>query len=195
MATKSPFRRPIRSDRLPKPSAPANRPAINIEVEIEFIGNTFVFGNWNVVTWFVDALGLFYPAPIIQLLPTFSEDFLFAEMILLNGGFYVLCAVWFAFLFLRWNKILFRTERPLWPNLTKTNRIKKDIDETTRKWEFYKAGFKKFDQVIILILKCKKLFNQIVSENVYIFEILTFFIFHVVLTVPLMQVRSLDNQS
>ncbi|XP_063686817.1 uncharacterized protein LOC134820379 [Bolinopsis microptera] len=63
-----------------------------------------------------------------------QEDFLYAEMIMLNGGFYVLCAVWFTFLFMRWNKIVLRTQRPLWPNLTKTNAVKRDIDETTRKY-------------------------------------------------------------
>ena len=62
------------------------------------------------------------------------ENFLFPEMILLNGGFFVLCAGWFLFLFLRWHKIFFRTQRPLWPNLTKTTALKRDIDETTRKY-------------------------------------------------------------
>ncbi|KAL5250534.1 hypothetical protein ACHWQZ_G016316 [Mnemiopsis leidyi] len=63
-----------------------------------------------------------------------QENFLFPEMILLNGGFFVLCAAWFLFLFLRWHKIFFRTQRPLWPNLTKTTALKRDIDETTRKY-------------------------------------------------------------
>ena len=41
IATNSPLRRPIRSDKLPKPIAPANSPAMKIEVEIEFAENIF----------------------------------------------------------------------------------------------------------------------------------------------------------
>lgn len=63
-----------------------------------------------------------------------QEKYLFPEMIILNIGFYVLCFCWLGFLYLRWKKIVIRVKKPLWPNLTKTNELKRDLDEITRKY-------------------------------------------------------------
>eukprot|EP00116_Pleurobrachia_bachei_P005062 sb/3465324/ len=35
---------------------------------------------------------------------------------------------------LRWKKVLVRVNRPLWPNLTKTTKVKRDLDELSRRY-------------------------------------------------------------